>query len=71
MYMTSFLISNCCSSPIITDASGPDVCSSCKEHCQGVEPECTDCQDSISKELYEYDPQYPLCAHCGYLAFKC
>ncbi len=65
------LISNCCSAPIILDTSGPDVCSACKEHCEGVKAECGDCQDPVSKELYEYDPEYPRCERCGYLAFKC
>lgn len=63
------LVSNCCSAPLIH----PDIemCSDCKEHCEGMAPECLDCHDRISDELYKYDPEYPRCTRCGYLAFKC
>lgn len=61
------LISNCCSARIIQDASGPDVCADCKEHCEGVEAEC-DCGDSLLLRHFLYDMQ---CDRCSYLSAKC
>ena len=44
-------VSNCCSAPIIQDASGPDVCKDCREHCAPVEEICEKCG-------HKYNPQF-------------
>ena len=59
------LISNCCSAPLVH----PDIemCSACKEHCDGIEAEC-ECGSSLSEEQARRDM---LCDRCGYLTYKC